>query len=136
MNQTKIKTSFEHILHYKHCWCQHGKNLILIVPSQDLTDANKLLWIRYYEFLNLLWKLLDFVYLNVGVFRPTRFIPHHYRWRAINVDLFSALMVIEQWGFFIRVLWLGTTLYNGHLRGPVTFKPVSERLAVHTYMFT
>ena len=43
-----------------------------------------------------------------------------------------ALIAVEQWGFFSvpHLLWHGRTLYNGHLRGPVTLKPVAERLAV------
>ena len=45
--------------------------------------------------------------------------------------LCSALMAIEQWGFFNvpHLLWHWHTLYNGHLRGPVTLTPVAERLA-------
>ena len=47
---------------------------------------------------------------------------HHCQWRAANFDLCSALMAIEQWGFFSlpHLLWHGTTVYNGRLRGPVT----------------
>ena len=47
-------------------------------------------------------------------------------------NICSALMVIEQWGFFSvpHLLRHGPTLYNGHLRGPVTLTPVAERLAV------
>ena len=32
---------------------------------------------------------------------------HHFRWRATNFDLCSALMVIERWGFFSvpHLLW-------------------------------
>ena len=57
---------------------------------------------------------------------------HHCRWRAANFDLCSALMTIEQWGFFNvpHLLWHEPTVYNGHLRGPVTISPVSERLAI------
>mgnify|MGYP003692190915 CR=1 FL=1 len=54
------------------------------------------------------------------------------RWRAANFDLCSVLMAIEQWGF-VNVphpLRHGPTVYNGHLRGPVTLTPVPERLAV------
>ena len=56
---------------------------------------------------------------------------HHCRWRAANFDLCSALS-IEQWGFFNvpHPLQHGPTVYNGHLRGPVTLTPVAERLAV------
>ena len=57
---------------------------------------------------------------------------HHCRWKAANFDLCSALMPIEEWGFFSvpHLLWYGPTVYNGHLRGPVTLIPVAERLAV------
>ena len=39
--------------------------------------------------------------------------------------LCSALMAIEQWGFFSVpfLLWHGASVYNGHLRGPVTLTP-------------
>ena len=62
---------------------------------------------------------------------------HHCRWRAANIDLCSALMAIEQWGFFNvpHLLRHGPTVYNDHLRGPVTLIPVAERLAVWHYLF-
>ena len=57
---------------------------------------------------------------------------HHYRWKTANFNLivFSALIAIEQWGFFSvpRLLWHGTSVYNGHLWGPLTLTPVAERL--------
>ena len=54
----------------------------------------------------------------------------HCRWRAANFDLWLALMAIEQWGFFNvpHLLWHGPTVYNVHLRGPVTLTPYPERL--------
>ena len=57
---------------------------------------------------------------------------HHFRWRAENFDLSSALMAIEQWGFFNvpHLIWHGASVYNSHLRGPVTLSPITERLAV------
>ena len=57
---------------------------------------------------------------------------HHYRWRAANFDLCSALMAIEQWGFFSlpHLMWHGPSVYNGHIQGPVTLTPIAERLAV------
>ena len=57
---------------------------------------------------------------------------HHCRWWAGDFDQCSALMAIEQWGFFSvpHLLWQGTSVYNGHLRGPVTLSPFAERLAV------
>ena len=57
---------------------------------------------------------------------------HHHRWWAANFDLCSALMAIEQWGIFNvqHPLWHGPSVYNGHLRGPVTLRRIAERLAV------
>ena len=57
---------------------------------------------------------------------------HHYRWRAANFDLCSVLMAIEQWGFFRvpHLLWHSASVYNGHLRGPVTLAPIAELLAM------
>ena len=47
---------------------------------------------------------------------------HHYRWRAACFDLCSALMAVEQWWFFSvpHILWHGTSIYNGLLRGTMT----------------
>ena len=63
---------------------------------------------------------------------------HHYRWRAANFDLCSALMAIEQWGFLSvpHLLWYGTSVYDGHLRarGPMTPKSLAERLAVELWL--
>ena len=57
---------------------------------------------------------------------------HHDRWRAANFDLCTALMVIEQWGFFRvpHLLWHGGSVYNSHFRGHVTLIPNAERLTV------
>ena len=63
---------------------------------------------------------------------------HHYRWSATNFDLCSALMPIEQWGFFSmpHLLWHGASIYNGHHRGPVTLNqlPSVEQVSCH-YLF-
>ena len=63
----------------------------------------------------------------------------HYnsRWRATNFDLYSAIMAIKQWGFFSvpHLLWHRTSVYKGHLRGPVTLTPKAECLAVVTTCF-
>ena len=50
---------------------------------------------------------------------------HHCRWRAVNFDLCLVLMAIEQWGFFNvpHPLRHVPTIYNGHLRRPVTLTP-------------
>ena len=55
-----------------------------------------------------------------------------YRWRAATFDICSALMVIEHLRFFSvpHLLWHGASVYNGHLRGPVTLTPTAELLAV------
>ena len=57
---------------------------------------------------------------------------HHYWWKVDNFDLCSALMAIEQWGFFSvpDLQWHGSSFYNGHLRGPVRLTPIAGRLAV------
>ena len=57
---------------------------------------------------------------------------HHCRWMFANVDLWClAPMAIEQWGFsnVPQSLQHGPTVYNVHLRGPVTLTSVAERLA-------
>ena len=53
----------------------------------------------------------------------------HPRRRAANFDLCSALMAMEQWGFFSvsHLLWHGASVYNGHLRGPVRLTSIAER---------
>ena len=57
---------------------------------------------------------------------------HHCRWRVAIFDLCLALMIIEELGFLIvqHLLWQGTSVYNGHIRGPMTLTPIAERLAV------
>ena len=79
----------------------------------------------------------DDFFILFGDFSPTReflniWRRHHCRWRAANFDLCSALMAIEQWGFFNvpHQLWYGASVYNGHLRGPVTLTPIAEHLAM------
>ena len=89
------------------------------------------------------WKKNQFIdihkccidFLCVGLFVPLEnfsLIRHHWRRRAANLDLCSALMAFEQWGFFSvpHLLWHGASVYNGHLRGLVTLTPITERLAV------
>ena len=51
---------------------------------------------------------------------------------AAYFDLCSAIMAIEQWGFYslLHQLWHGASVYNGHLRGPVALAPYAERLAL------
>ena len=51
---------------------------------------------------------------------------HHHRWRAPDFDLCS--MAIGSFCFFSvsQLLWHWASLYNGHLRGPVTLKLLSS----------
>ena len=46
--------------------------------------------------------------------------------------LYSALMAIEQLRFFIvpHLLWHEESVYNGHIRGPLTLTPIAERFEV------
>ena len=62
---------------------------------------------------------------------------HHFRWKAANFDLCSALMAIEQWWFFSvsHLLWHRASVYNGH-RGPMTLTPNAAWLALSChYLF-
>ena len=54
---------------------------------------------------------------------------HHYWWRATSFDLYSALMAIEQWGFFSvsHLLWHGTSFHNCHLLELMTLAPACSR---------
>ena len=60
-------------------------------------------------------------------FRPTRDVTI-----TGERDTYSALMAIEQWGFFKvpHILWHWTTFYNGDLRGPVTLTHNVKSLAL------
>ena len=53
---------------------------------------------------------------------------HKCRWRAAKFYIYSTPMAIEQWEFFSvpHLLWHGTSVYNGHLLGPVTLTPIAE----------
>ena len=57
---------------------------------------------------------------------------HHCWWGAANFDLRSALIAIEQWGFFCvpHLLWHETSVYNGQFRGSVTLISIAKHLAV------
>ena len=51
---------------------------------------------------------------------------------GLHFDLCSASMAIDQWMFFSvpHLLWHGASVYNGHLRVPITITSIAERLAV------
>ena len=58
---------------------------------------------------------------------------HHIAGEGLqNLDLCSALMAIEQWGFFNvpHLLCHGACIYNCQIQGHVTLTPIAERLAV------
>ena len=59
---------------------------------------------------------------------------HHCWWKDANFDLFSALMAIEQWGFFSvpHLLWHRASVYFKivYLRGLMTLTPIAELLTV------
>ena len=61
---------------------------------------------------------------------------HFCLWRVANFDLYLTLMDIEQLGFFSvsHLLWHGTSVYNGHLWGPVTRTHIAERFALELSM--
>ena len=62
---------------------------------------------------------------------------HHCRWRALNFELCSTLMAIEQTAFLSvpHPLCHGTSFYNGHLRGPVTLTPIAFGSDVTTFFY-
>ena len=76
------------------------------------------------------WKMeqsTDVVFVTlVGI--PIIWRPHRYRWRAANFDIFSALMAIEQGGFFSvpHLQWHGTSVYRVHFEG-TWHTPIAER---------
>ena len=53
----------------------------------------------------------------------------------LNFDLCSALMAIEQWGFFSvpHLLWQGTFVYIGHLRGPRDIHAILVNRRLHYF---
>ena len=64
--------------------------------------------------------------------------PYHYWSGASNWGLNSIIRALGQWRFFSvpNSLLHGSTIYKGHLTGPVTLEPVVEHLAVElSYLF-
>ena len=62
-----------------------------------------------------LFCLFFFVFILESIFPLENFSliwrRHHCRWRTANFDIYSALMTIEQWGFFIvpHLVWHGSS---------------------------
>ena len=97
------------------------------------------LWIvdTWWNFYHYNIELRFFLFVFVWVFRSTREFYTHMETSLLPVkgckfDLRSALMAIEQWGFLSvpHLLINGASVYNSHLRGPVTLTPIAEFLAV------
>ena len=75
-------------------------------------------------------------YVRLENFSPIWRRPH-YQWTASNLELYSALVAIEQWGFFSvpHLLWHEASVYIGHLWDPVTPTPVAERFEVELSLY-
>ena len=90
-----------------------GYSSLYLYPCDNFTESSKglLVWLKKFS---LIWR------------------RHQFRWRTAYFDLYLALTAIEQWGFFSvpHLLWHGTSVYNGHLREPVTLTTNAESLAV------
>ena len=99
-------------------------NLVVHVIKSHKAQRNKSLIIRVFFVCAGFFVLLETFSL---IWRR-----HHYGWRSSNFDLCSALMAIDQWGFFSvpHLLWHGASVFNGRLRGPVTLAPNAEHLAM------
>ena len=102
--------------------------------SRDWYAINRYIGFRRHESL---YYLIFCLFVSLGFIVPLENFSlirrrHHCRWRAANFDLCSALMAIKEWGFFSvpHLLWHGASVYNDHLRGPVTLTPIAELVAV------
>ena len=129
-------------------------NVLVYFKKYALIFNRKNSWITSYffqtnvlflkHFLNLKYTLIFYIYVQaeclyvcLGFIIPLKrfsFILrcHHYLWKAVYFDICSALMAIEHWGFFSmpHLLWHEASVYNGHLRGPVTLTHIVENSAV------
>ena len=122
-------------------FCKWGRKGVRLQKQWGMCNMTCIVKLFLYHLLNerhqLFIMFIFFWFVCVGFTIPLENFSlirrrHHYRRRAANFDLCSALMVIEQWGFFSvsHLLWYGASFYNGHLRGPVTLTPIAERLPV------
>ena len=80
---------------------------------------NKTPWKSWLIWTHLVFNVMLVLYVCLRVFVPLENVSliwkcHHCRWWATSFDLWSALMVIEQWGFFsvTHVLWHGESVYT------------------------
>ena len=99
---------------YKICrfWCHLGQTFLPWDSSLMFVCFVFFVWgfLAHWGFFSVLWR------------------RHYHGWKAENVDLCSAPVAIEQWGF-LSTPETGASVYNGQ-REPVTLAPVAERLAV------
>ena len=87
------------------------------------------------------------MFVCLGVFVPLENFSliwrrRHYLWRTTNFDLYSAVITIEQWGFFSvpHLLWHGPTnimvisedLWHSHLL-PIVWRILAEGFKDNTY---
>ena len=115
----------------------YRKSLSCWILILQLIARNAVIYTEYWEQWD--WSVLErsvipLWWILVSLFGvccpPLRIFVLIWRWRAAKFDICSALMAIEQWGFFSVQLWQGTSVNNVHLRGPMALKPVAERLVV------
>ena len=108
---------------------------VIYDATQEIYDGNYLIHVALiYNAYRLM--LCLFIYLYWVFFRPTREFFTHVKTSTLSVKGCkfwpnSTIMAIEQWRFFSvshHLLWHGSSVYNGHLRGPGTLTPNAERL--------
>ena len=90
--------------------------------------------------------LVDFKFVCLlRIYRPTRKFFTHVKTsplpdKGLQILTYagSAFMAIEQWWFFSvpNLLWHVASVYNCHVRGPVTLAPTAMRLAVELSITT
>ena len=104
------------------------------VPGQNDGDLSVTLWIRDRSQPNTARQIFSFAQENSFPF--FLFLTHLQTlplpMKGCKFFLCSAFLAIDQWGFFSvsHLLWHGASVYNGHLRGPVTLAPDAERFVV------
>ena len=124
-----------------------------IFPFRINDKSDSFIWLGYIsklvrsraivEFVHKYINLLSCLFVCLCFIVPLENFPliwkrHHYRGRAANFDLCSALMAIEQWGLFYKRTTPTVTrasAYNALLRGPVTLTPTAERFAVEACFY-
>ena len=108
----------------------HSKSykIRLMCTKKANTRCDQIQIVEHFLFYNLFCLFVCLVFIVPLENSSLMWRRHHYWWRFANFDLCSALLVIEQRGFSSvpHLLWHGASVYNGHLRGPVTLTPIAE----------